>query len=289
MQTQTMDITAAKAREFLESNLYFERGKTGTNRPVSLRTVNRYALAMLRGDWRLTHQGIGFDLKRNLKDGQHRLLAIVQAAEVGATEGDTIYEAQPKIKIKMQVTWGLPEGVFDILDTGLGRSSNQILTIAGYPSASHLSAAARLLYMFDEHDYKYWRSVKVSNHQVLDTVQRSGIAEYVPICSQLVPMGFIAAAATVGYYVAERAYPDGPHSQFIENLKVGAGLEKDNPALVLRNYMVTSKSVGRVRRDAYKHLALYIKAWNDYTTGIKRNTISWRTGESFPKPIENVN
>lgn len=286
MQTQTMDITATKAREFLESNLYFERGKTGTNRPVSIRTVNRYAIAMLKGDWRLTHQGVGFDTKKHLKDGQHRLLAIVQAAEEGATEGETVYPPNPKIKIKMQVTWGLPEDIFDILDTGLSRTSNQILTIAGYAGASHLSAAARLLYMYDEHEYKYWRSVKVSNHQILDTVQRSGIAEYVQVCSQLGPVGFIPAAATVGYYVAERAYPDGPHERFIENLRVGAGLDDDSPALVLRNYMIRSKSVGRVRRDAHVHLALYIKAWNDYVDGRKRSALAWRTAEPFPKPIE---
>jgi hypothetical protein len=281
-----MEITAAKAREFLESNLSFERGHTGTNRPVSIRTVNRYALSMLKGEWRLTHQGIGFDLKKNLKDGQHRLLAIVQAAEEGATEGETKYDPMPKIKVKMQVTWGLSEDVFDILDTGLARSSNQILAIAGYANQSHLSAAARLLYMFDEHEFKFWRSVKVTNHQVLETVQRSGIDEYIPVCTQLTPMGFIAAAATVGYYVAERAYPDGPHQQFIEDLKTGAGLANDSPALALRNYMIKSRSVGRVRRDAHTHLAMYIKAWNDVVEKRKRDKISWRTGEPFPKPIE---
>lgn len=286
MQTQTIEITAAKAREFLESNLPFERGKTGTNRPVSIATVNRYALAMLRGDWRLTHQGIGFDTKKNLKDGQHRLLAIVQAAEEGATEGETVLEAQPKIKIKMQVTYGLPDDIFDILDVGLARSSRQILAIAGYANQSHLSAAARLLYIYDEHEFRYWRSIKVTNHQILETVLRSHINDYVPVCSQLTPVGFIAAAATVGYYICERAYPEGPHQAFVEGLITGANMSDDSPALALRNYMIRSKKVGHIRRDSFVHLAMYIKAWNDYVAGTRRDKITWRTGEAFPKPVE---
>lgn len=287
MQTQTIDVTAAKAREFLSSNFQFEKGKSGTNRPVSIRTVNRYAISMLTGKWRLTHQGIAFDTKHQLKDGQHRLLALVQAAEEGATDGEHVYEPNPKIKIKFQVTYGLPEDVFDILDIGLARSSNQILAIAGYSNGSLLSASARLLFMFDEHEFKYWRSTKVTNQQVLNTVKLSNIDNYTTIGAQLRPIGFISAASTVGYYVCERAYPGGPHQKFMDDLKAGADLDRDSPALALRNYMMSSRSrSARIRRDAFVHLAMYIKAWNDYVENRRRATISWRTGEPFPTPIE---
>src|SRR5689334_16298317 len=119
MKTETHNVTLAKARSWLEHNLPYQRGTHGTNRPISQRKVNQYAADMLADNWRLTHQGIGFSNDGLLKDGQHRLLAVVQAAEEGATEGEMKFEANPKISIPMQVTWGLDEGVFEVLDTGL--------------------------------------------------------------------------------------------------------------------------------------------------------------------------
>ncbi len=284
MKTETHEIDIIKAKEFLTANLPFERGVDGTNRPINLRTVNNYALEMLKGNWRHTHQGIAFTLNHHLSDGQHRLLAIVQAAEEGATEGETVYPAKPKIKIKFQVTWGLENDIFKYLDVGLGRSANQILSIAGYANTMHLAACARLLYLFDEHEYRFWKRVKVPNEQVLATVKQSGLDEYLPIASPLVKVGFIASAATVGYYVCDRAFPEGPHDAFIEGLKFGENLAKDSPILVLRNFMIRSKGGPGVRREADIHLALYIKSWNDFVLKRRRTTLSWRTGEGFPVP-----
>ncbi len=118
MRTETHDINLTKAREYLAANLPFERGADGTNRPISLKTVNNYALTMLKGNWRHTHQGIAFNLDGHLSDGQHRLLALVQAAEEGATEGETVHPPNPKIKIKFQVTWGLDNDIFKYLMLG---------------------------------------------------------------------------------------------------------------------------------------------------------------------------
>lgn len=83
MQTKTEVIDLKKAKLYLEKNVDFESGVEGTNRPISATVVNNYAKAMLSGAWLHTHQGIGFDTNDNLKDGQQRLRALVQAAETG--------------------------------------------------------------------------------------------------------------------------------------------------------------------------------------------------------------
>lgn len=49
------------------------------NRPLSNARVQEYAAEMLRGNWRLTHQGVAFDADGNLVDGQHRLWAIIES------------------------------------------------------------------------------------------------------------------------------------------------------------------------------------------------------------------
>lgn len=286
MKTEVHEIDLAKARDFIGKNTFYERGQDETNRPLNLRKINQYALDMLRGDWKLTHQGIAFDKKGALKDGQHRLLAIIQAAEEGAMDGETKVPAKPRIKIQMAVTFGLDNNTFDTIDTGYTRNAGQVLAIAGYTNQLGLAASAKLLHLFDHHEFKYWRETKVTNHEILHVVRETGIDEYIPSIRPLIPLGFIVAASTVGYYVCNRAYPEGPHEEFLSGLNTGEGLGKEDPRLVLRNYVIRSKGLARIRRDSYVHLALWIIAWNDFVNGKKRSQISWRTTQDFPRPIE---
>ena len=69
MQSRWMDVTPAMAEMWLQHNF--------NNRPVSLDTVRAYAREMKRGKWLPNHQGIAFNDRDELNDGQHRLLAIV--------------------------------------------------------------------------------------------------------------------------------------------------------------------------------------------------------------------
>lgn len=287
MRTEVHEITVKKAKEFLAHNNQFERGKEDTNRPINPRKVNLYAVDMLKGNWRLTHQGIAFSKSGWMKDGQHRMLAIVQAGETGATDGSVQLPPKPTIKIKMPVTFGLDEDVFDVIDNGLPRNANQILAMAGYRNGVALAACARLLYMYDNYDYKLWGSARVSNHEVLTTVRQTNIDAYIPESTGLVPYGFMIIPTTVGYYVCERAYPSGPHEEFLEVLRSGVDAGKDDPRIVFRNMVIRSKGQARIRRrESTIHLAYYIKTWNDFVAGVKRNAISFRAGEEFPKPIE---
>jgi hypothetical protein len=287
MKTEVHSVTLTKARDWAEKNLPYQRGEANTNRPLSMRKVNQYAFDMLSGKWRLTHQGIGFAKSGFMKDGQHRIMAIIQAGEQGATMGDEVLPPNPKISVQMQVTFGLEDDVFDVLDTGLPRSASQILAIAGYANQLHLAASARLLYQFDNLDYKYWRGTKISNHEILKTVQDSGIAEYLPYATPLAPVGFIPSALAAGYFICERALPTGPHEEFLDALRTGMSYKgEDDPRRILREYMVRSKGQPKVRREAAMHMALYIITWNDFAKKRKRNTISWRSTQAFPQPVE---
>jgi hypothetical protein len=67
-----MTITPAQAANWLEH-------ANNHNRSVSDRVVQQYARDIKAGRWHLTHQGIAFDPRGNLLDGQHRLWAVVEA------------------------------------------------------------------------------------------------------------------------------------------------------------------------------------------------------------------
>jgi len=94
------------AKDWLENNF--------RNRPISEDTVAAYARDMIAGQWVATHQGVAFNDKDELIDGQHRLHAIVRCDKT----------------IRMMVTFGLPSVIegkqmttMDCVDRGRTRSS----------------------------------------------------------------------------------------------------------------------------------------------------------------------
>lgn len=109
MKTEVMLVTPSMAREFLAHLNEFDK-----NRPVRSRVVSQYARDMKNGDWKLTHQGIAFDEKGVLRDGQHRLLAII--------ESDT--------PVLMPVTFGLPYCSYEGIDVGVKRNTRDVFALS---------------------------------------------------------------------------------------------------------------------------------------------------------------
>jgi hypothetical protein len=67
-----IDINPDLATEMLQRN-------ADNQRPLKTSVIERYAADMTAGRWRLTHQGIAFNSKGHLHDGQHRLSAVIAA------------------------------------------------------------------------------------------------------------------------------------------------------------------------------------------------------------------
>ena len=112
VRSQWMDVTPEKAELWLKNNF--------KNRSVSEDVVKAYARDMINGIWVPTHQGIAFNDKDELIDGQHRLRAIVLS----------------RVTVRMMVTFGLPSQIagkemttMDAVDRGRPRSVADQLTI----------------------------------------------------------------------------------------------------------------------------------------------------------------
>ena len=69
--TKLEKITPAKATDYLAQNR--------CNRPLSPPTVQKYVRLMQAGKFYVTYQGVACDEEGRLRDGQHRLAAIVAA------------------------------------------------------------------------------------------------------------------------------------------------------------------------------------------------------------------
>jgi hypothetical protein len=100
-------ITPSAAKAMLANN-------TGNRKP-SLGAVAQMAADMKTGHWRLTHQGIALAPDGRLLDGQHRLMAVVEA---GAS-------------LPMMVFRNVDPAAFSAIDRGRVRSLRDVLGIDG--------------------------------------------------------------------------------------------------------------------------------------------------------------
>lgn len=94
-----------KAKEYLAT--------MGRNRPISSRDVDKWCRIIRNGDFKTTHQGIAFNARGELIDGQHRLTAC----------------AMTNIPITVCVTRGLEDDTMTAIDIGKTRSIRDVVSI----------------------------------------------------------------------------------------------------------------------------------------------------------------
>jgi hypothetical protein len=107
MRPELTTITPALARQWLERNT--------TNRTLRPNIVSAYRRAFERGEYRISTQGIAFNVNGDLGDGQHRLTAIANMPDDFA--------------VQMWVFWDVPLDAFDVIDQGLRRTAADVLNI----------------------------------------------------------------------------------------------------------------------------------------------------------------
>jgi hypothetical protein len=105
LRSQWIIMTPELAKRWLTNNF--------VNRTIREDLINTYARDMLNGRWIYTHQGIAFNDRDELIDGQHRLFAVIVA----------------NVEVRMMVTFGLPSKIdghemttMDAVDRGATRS-----------------------------------------------------------------------------------------------------------------------------------------------------------------------
>jgi hypothetical protein len=119
MNTKIMTVTPKLAAEWLKSN--------HSNRPRNRRYVYEVCRALENGTFQTTHQGIAFDDQGRLRDGQHRLTAIVETG----------------IAVKMLVTTGLTEEQLLVIDDGRRRTFFDVLSMTGNASSRFCGSVAK--------------------------------------------------------------------------------------------------------------------------------------------------
>ena len=121
LKTEVEKITPEKAREYLKAN-------TNNYRKLSRYTVKKYAEDMAEGRWELNGEPIVFSESGVLKDGQHRLAAVIMS----------------KKTVSMNVTRGVDDKV-NTYNVGKLRTNKDILNAEGIDADSTVIAAANII------------------------------------------------------------------------------------------------------------------------------------------------
>jgi hypothetical protein len=245
-----------------------------SNRSVSKATVRAYAEAMRRGEWQVTHQGIAFDTDGVLRDGQHRLAAIVEAD-------------QP---IELMVFTEVEPGTFDVLDTGKRRNAADVLAIEGEKSATLLAAVVRTVFLYYNRPDTSWTggSASVTNHQIVLTLEEHPkLREFLGLAERIATAtGMIKSAAAAASYLIAEANPRADLTAWTDGIIDGAGLRKGDPRLMFRNIMfrMARRQAGQPlrRRDTREHVALYLKAFNAWAGNEPLAQLRFNVREPMP-------
>lgn len=266
MNVWSVDISPQLAAEWM--------GNAERNRKISGLHVDYLAREMAAGNWHQTGEPIKFDIDGHLRDGQHRLLAIIQSG----------------MTVKMMVVSGIaPEAQF-YMDTGKKRSGKDMLSMTGFPEPATLAATGNLLWRWNLDEFR--GPAKRPNHAELHVLmeENPGLSGSVLVVRGDRGLRLLAYPSQMSFcHFLFSAIEEEQTEKFFEDLGIGANLELDHPILRLRNRLLEWRAQRYKVSDPLMPAALVIKSWNAVRNDLRPDYLGWRTAgktpERFPVPV----
>lgn len=250
IEAVVVEMTPGLAMKFI--------GKNTRNRPVSDPTVKKYANLMRKGKWEFNGEPIIVAKDGTLVDGQHRLQAILDS---GST-------------LKMLVVYGVENEAFHTIDIGKKRNGADALATHNHAWAKNrttLSSAIGTIRSFDDQGIWHGQTEKMNRATHQDIIEFAEnnpeihisveVASALRNAKKIVPPSCLAALHFLFMKKDEETT-----EEFFQKLDSGEGLEKNDPILLLRNKLITSRAYGGVFRTS-EIIPYVVKAWELIRTG----------------------
>lgn len=267
MKIEIISVTPTIAAEWLATN-------TENNRKKKSGTIRKYANDMLRGKWvENSGETIKFGKDGKLKDGQHRLEAVVMSHKT----------------ITFTVVWGIENDAIQVIDTGAMRTAGDALTIAGHNGHStEIAALARKIIAIEGGNEMVLgvKKIKLGSQAITNTdivayCASHDLVEHVRFGQRVSQCQFVRTLTTSEYQFLHwflGRIDNQAAETFLEKLATLAGIPDDNPIYVLAKRLNQSKdSFGGKER-----LHAIVQAWNAWRTGKKISIIRVADLESEP-------
>lgn len=263
-----MDISPDTAMAMMERN----KSDEWSNRPHSEKGVARYVKAMKAG-WKYTGEPIIFSKSGDLLNGQHRLMACIEA---GAS-------------FDCLVVFGIDDDAFKYMDIGIARTAAHIFAIEGIANHAVVAAAVRLLLGYKNNTG--WRGLApdVENSVLLDFYyQHQRLQDSLTYSRPLYrELGLSPRWGAFLHYICAEKHREEANG-FCGAVSTGIGLtKKSSPAYRIRQRLIQdAMSTSDKLSDSHKG-AYFIQAWNAHRAGSGVPSFRWRTAqtpdEAFPR------
>lgn len=260
-------ITPKKAGEYLSTNTH--------NRDVRPRIVRTYSHDMSAGLWEWNGDSVKFDTEGVLQDGQHRLLACVEAG----------------VPFVTLVIRGLPPSVQDTMDTNVSRKYNDVLKLRGEKSYNTLAATVRGVAAWEAGGvYARSFSRRFSNRELdLVLARYPWLRDGSALIKRISRSVALPASAAGPLWWAFSMIDNEDAEHFFDRLTSDEGHKDGDPITTLRRALIHNRDNVRGDRNIKYLMALVIKSWNKYRAGDEMFSVSFRRGgaspESFPEAI----
>lgn len=233
------------------------------NRPINPQRVKLLAYSIRDGEWKSkTGQPIKFDQAGRLIDGQHRLTAVVRA---GCT-------------VDMEVVRGLDSNVFIVLDTGMSRSTSDVVLAGGLLKGDKKLISA--LSMAISHYITTLNGLGLCEVAKVSLAQRMTFIEANPdLCQQALDMigfspkdlrGMVAKDSSYIRIYIEMHFQGGNVSRLVEYFAcLVNGVSLNEYQTKVRNLLIQTRS-GTWRSHyelSFAQFNLLRIGWNGYVSG----------------------
>lgn len=267
-------ITPNVAKEYLR----FNTGNRIINRKNSLFIINQ----MKEGAWMENGESIIFDDKNELKDGQHRLNAIIET-------GNSYW---------FPVVRGVKSIAMSTIDTGKNRNASDVLYLNGFKNTNSIASYIAIIHKYAENKSKSaygsagasGKSTSVlTNQQTLEYCQKhyeklnSMNSKVSEIYTKQTIKVFSKSTIFICLYLIAGFNPTEKHYEFASHL---CGVNKDNGSAP--DYLFKKVLQGKLKKEPlnfYWILGMSIRAWNYFIDGNPAiNHFSFKVDSELPIP-----
>ena len=229
------------------------------NRRVKQATVSFYAHEIRTGQWVVNGQGIIIDEDGRMIDGQHRCWSVVETGT----------------GVPILVVRGVSRDVFDTLDTGMVRSTEDVVGISfdmtGTRHARALAVAGRSLMCMNSKNPQYnamGANRRFTHREVTDYVRDhktllDSVEWILSFPSRGLPM---SVGSLVAMHTEMCKLDFDVANDFMQKVITGQNLQHGDAELVLRE-VFASRDKRRQKWTALERTRMLAKAWNARARG----------------------
>ncbi|TET86607.1 MAG: hypothetical protein E3J46_07670 [Desulfobacteraceae bacterium] len=239
METSIETIDKERAQEYI--------AKIDGNRPISNGYIRWLIGRQRRDEWQTNGDSIKFDKNGVLRDGQHRLMMVMQTG----------------MPIEVVVVREIDPAAFITMDTGKNRNLADVLAINKYDNSKPLASALTWVHRYLI-NLMYPLGGRITHEQHLDVLDKHpDLNESVAFHRNLQKLGrqYWTAITMACHYLFTRV-DIAAANDFIERYVTGVGIDTlTDPVGVLRG-QVPLEATRRVKPSSDQIFRIFALAWN---------------------------